>query len=89
MLCSISNLLRQGHVDGNFEIFQPCLKQIESQNFYFDNSKPYSEMGNMVSQLDTPFSVLNCKSRFDMSDLFPLRCSMIYLYALSFFFFDF
>ena len=27
-------------------------------------------MGNMVSQLDTPFSVLKCKSRFEFSDMF-------------------
>ena len=38
----------------------------------------------MVSQLDTPFSVLNCKSCFDFSDMFSLRCTMIYLYAISF-----
>ena len=30
-------------------------------------------MGNMVSQLDTVFSVLNCEKRFDFSDMFSLR----------------
>ena len=86
ILCCISNLLPHGHVVGNFEISLPYLKLIESQNCCFDNSKPYSAKGNMVSQLDTPFSALNCKSRFDFSDTLSLRCSMICLYVFSFLF---
>ena len=84
ILCCISNLFPHGHVVGNFEISQPYVKQIYSQNCCFENSKPYLAMGDMVSQLDTPLSVLNCKSRFDFSDMFSLRCFMIYLYAFSF-----
>ena len=80
ILC-VSNLLPHGQV-GNFEISHPCLKPVESQNCC---SKPCSAMGNTVSQLDTPFSVLNCKSRLDFSDMSSLRCS-ICLYVFSFLF---
>ena len=55
------------HVIGKFEISQPYLKLIESQNS--DNTKPYSVMGNMVSHLVTPFSVVSCKSGFDFLDI--------------------
>ena len=59
--CIISNLLPQGHIVGNFEITLAYLTLIESQKFFFDNLKAYSAMGNLVSQLDTPFSVLAVK----------------------------
>ena len=84
ILCCISNLLPHGHVVGNFEIFHPYPRLTESQNCCFDNSKPYSAMSNMVSQLDTPFSVLNCKSHFDFSDILSLWCPMICLYVFYF-----
>ena len=37
----------------------PTIRNItESQNCYFDSSKPCSVIGNTVSQFDMPFSVL-------------------------------
>ena len=84
ILCCISNLLPHGHIFGNFEIFHLYLKLIESQKCCLDNSKPYSVMGNMASQLDAPFSALSCKSRFDFSDVLSLRCCMTFLYAFYF-----
>ena len=79
LLCCISNLLPLPLP--NFEISQPYLKLAECQSFCFYNSKPYSAMGNMVSQLDTPFSLLSCNN---LLDLLSLRCSMTFLYLFSF-----
>ena len=84
ILCCISNLFPQGHAIGNFEIYHLYLKLTESQNCCFDNSQLYSAMGDMVRQLDTPFLVLNCKSRLDFSDMLSLKCSIIFLNIFSF-----
>ena len=67
-------ILPQGHIVGNFEISHTYLKLIESQKFSFDNLKPYSALGNMVSQSDTPFSVLAVKDVLIfrmLNDIFP------------------
>ena len=87
-LCLIvtKTILPCRHVDGKFEISQKCLKLIISQKRFFHISKPYSAVGNMVSQLDTPTSVLSCRKCFDFLDILVLRCSIVWLYIIFFIF---
>ena len=67
------------------------LKLVESQNCCFDNSKPYSAMGNMGSQLDTFICLVNCKSRFDFSDMLSFIFKILHdmFVRILFFVFDF
>ena len=64
MLSWISNLLPHGQNVGIFVISQQYRKLTQSQNCRFDSSKPCSVTGSIVSQFDTPFSVLILTSRF-------------------------
>ena len=72
MVCWISNLLPHGQNVGRFAISQLSRNLTESQNCYFDSSKPCSVIGNIVIPFDTPFSMLILTNRFSFSFIWTI-----------------
>ena len=52
---------------GKFAVLHPYRKQIASQNYCFDSSKPKSLIGSALSLFDTPLSMLTLSNLLDLS----------------------